>query len=643
MGRLVRRVLHEGARTSLTARTLPHDYEPPRAAGILPSRLTLLAIVTAAVAASAHVMHVVAQHTIQIVEARHLLPRWDLATHLGHGWLDYHLLVSGRIPRLLWDLWLQGYWPPALSLYQVPFYVVLGGGMTSGLWSGPVAFVLLGLTGSIILWRLWGAGALLPASLFLALLLSSPHLLAYATVTMTEMLGALGQLIVLLCYVRYRQAGRPADARAFALSLTALFFIKYNYFLLLAGPLVLYEWLDRTPGWGVTRRIAGLWRWAGHALSSPAGAFVALYLVALLVILGTGGFQFRILGQRVSVRSIGNSGHVVLYLLLARLWYLHRHRRIDWGRLMSADPLVRPLVIWFAVPVTIWMASPYPNHIRDFANLVINRPLGEPTVEAGTAVYLDALRNAYFYSEWIMAAVIAAGSAAAVRYRRQPPVVQWLILAIPLQLAAIALHQTRFPRFLLLTVVLLCLAAASEIGRWFAGSRRGRIVGGLLAPVVLISGVIAARHVVTEERFRVVAFEHYTDSDALVRALDVIRDDLGAGDRLVIVGQSNELSPGLFRWELGPPSGVACSPFRLAGEGRLDLALATRVLLLVPFDTATSPLDVTSYDPVHRRAVLEAADRGELEMRRDIPVPDLGVALRLYGRTIPPPRTVTCP
>ena len=610
---------------------------------MLPPRLTLLVIGTAAVAASAHVMHVVAQHTIHVVAARRLLPRWDLATHLGHGWLDYSLLATGRIPRLLWDLWLQGYWPPALSLYQIPFYLVLGGDLTSGLWSGPVAFALLGLTGSIILWRLWGAGAFLPAGIFLALLLSSPHLLAYATVTMTEMLGALGQCIVLFCYVLYRQRRRPRDARAFALSLTLLFFIKYNYFILLVGPLVLYEWLDRTSGGGVTRRIAGLWRWTRRVLSSPTGAFVALYLVALLVILDTGGFEFRVLGQRVSVRSIGNSGHVVLYLLLARLWYLHRRRRIDWGRLMSADPLVRPLVIWFAVPVTIWMASPYPNHIRDFANLVINRPLGEPTVEAGTAVYLDALRSAYFYSTWVLVVVIAAAGVAAVRYRRQPPVVQWLILAVPLQLAAIALHQTRFPRFLLLTVVLLCLAAASESGRWFAASRRGRIVGGLLAPIVLIAGVVAGRQVVTEERFRVIAFEHYTDSDALRKALDVIRDDLGAGDRLVVVGQSNELSPGLFRWELGPPSGVACFPFRLAGEGRLDLALATRVLLLVPFDTDSSPLDVTSYDPVHRRAVLDAADRGELDVRRDIPVPDLRVALRLYGRTAPPPRMVACP
>ena len=84
-----------------------------------------------AAAALADVMVVVAHHTIDIVQARRLLPRWDLATHLEHGWLDYHLLATGQIHRLFWDLWLQGYWPPMLSIFQVPFYLVLGQGIAS--------------------------------------------------------------------------------------------------------------------------------------------------------------------------------------------------------------------------------------------------------------------------------------------------------------------------------------------------------------------------------------------------------------------------------------------------------------------------------------------------------------------------------
>jgi hypothetical protein len=580
----------------------------------------------------AYVTQIVARHTIDVVQARDLLPRWDLATHLGHGWLDYHLLMTGRIPQLLWDLWLQGYWPPVLSLFQVPFYVVLGGDMTSGLWSGLVALVLIGLTGSTLLWRLWGSAAFLAASLFIALLTSSPFLLAYASVTMTETLGALAQLVVLLAYAAYRESPTARTARLFALSLTLLFFTKYNYFILLVLPLVIFEWLERTSGSTAGQRVAALWRWPGRLLSTPTGTLLALYFVALLILLRTGGFEFRLLGQRVSVRSIGNSGHIVLYLLLARLWYLHHRGRIDWRGLTSADVRIRPLLVWFVLPVTIWMASPYPNHIRDFANLVINRRLGESTVEAGTVIYLDALRASYFYSEWLLAFVVIAFVVAAVRYGSQPPVMQWLIIAIPLQFAVIALHQTRFPRFLLLTVVLLCLAASIEVGGWFASVRRGGLIAVLLAPLVVVCAVVAARQVVTEERFRVVAFELYTDSPELGAALAAIREEIDGDDRLVVVGQSNELSPALFRWELGPPAGESCFPFELAGAHRLDLEHASHALLIEPLGSAASPLDATTYYAAQRRAVLDRVERGEFVLNREMPLANLNVSLRSYER-----------
>ncbi len=599
-------------------------------------RFAPVALITVATVASAHVMHVVSHHTIDAVRAQHLLPRWDLATHLVQGWLDYHLLLTGQIHRLLWDLWLQGYWPPGLSIWQVPFYLVLGGDMTSGLWSSAAAFVLVGVTGVVVLWRQWRDGGFLPASLFLALLLSSPFLLAYAIVTMTEMLGALAQLVVLLCYQRYREDASVRAARLFALSLTTLFFVKYNYFVLLVVPLLLHEWLERTSGWSGARRVSSLWRYTRRTLSSPSGAFVGLYLVALVIVLGTGGFEIRLLGQRISMRSIGNTGHVVLYILLARLWYLHRRGRIDWARLTAADPRVRPLVVWFAVPVTTWLASPYPNHIRDVANLVINRPLGEPTVGTGVSTYLDALGGAYFYSEWTLAFVVAVFVAAAVRYRRQPPLMQLLIVAVPLQFAAIALHQTRFPRFLLLTVVLLCLAAASEIGRWVAGARLGRLVAGLLAPFVVASGVIAARGLVTEQRFRALAFEHYVFSEPLRPALESIRGDLSAGDRLLVVGHTDQLSPALFRWELGPPSGVPRFPFPIGGTGRLDPALATKVLLVLPLGSGFPPINVEQYNPARLGEIRDRIDRGDLAIRRDMPLEDMHVSLRLYGRTSPP-------
>src|SRR3954464_5740030 len=207
------------------------------------SRLVPAAPLTGAAAALVYVARLVDEHTVKVVDARHLLPRWDLATHLGHGWMDYHLLATGHIFRLLWDLWLQGYWPPALSIFQIPSYLVLGGTITSGLRSTMAAFVFAGLAGCILLWRQWKVGGGGAASAFLALLISSPYLLAYASVTMTETLGAMVEILVLLAYQHDRERQTMISARLFAISLTVLFFTKYNYFFLLAVPLVLHEWL----------------------------------------------------------------------------------------------------------------------------------------------------------------------------------------------------------------------------------------------------------------------------------------------------------------------------------------------------------------------------------------------------------------
>ena len=604
-------------------------------------QLVFIAILIIATFALLYVARLIDRHTVQVVSSERLLPRWDLATHLNHGWEDYHLLVTGRIDRLLWDLWLQGYWPPVLSIYQIPFYLSLGGTIESGLRSAIGAFVLTGILGCALMWRQWREAAALPAAIFLGLIVSSPYLLAYASVTMTEIVGAAAQLAVLVAYVAYRQDPSPAAARAFAVSLTVLFFTKYNYFVLLVAPLVIYEWLDRPLGPDQSK-LANLRRWMRFGLSSPTIWFLVVYLAALLVVMRTGGFEFDVLGQRISVHTVGNSGHIVLYLLLARLWYLHHQQRIPWDRLVAADPRVRPLLVWFALPVVIWFAFPYPNHIRDFFNLVINRPLGEPSIGAGAVIYIDALRRDYFYREWVLIGAASVFAIAASQYRRQPPLMKWLILAIPLQLAVVAIHQTRFPRFLLLTVVLLCVAVACETGRWFAGSKWRRIAGVVLAPAVLSAGVLVSKTVVTEERFRAVAFENYTDNSSLRAVFDSIRRELKPDDRLAIVGQSNELSPALFRWELGPPSGFPCSPFEIGGARGKDLGTATRVLLLMPMGSEPPLLDITTFYLAQRQAVLDEVDRGELTIDREIPVPDRHLSVRLYHRTSAPGAPAPC-
>jgi hypothetical protein len=120
-----------------------------------------------------------------------------------------------------------------------------------------------------------------------------------------------------------------------------------------------------------------------------------------------------------------------------------------------------------------------------------------------------------------------------------------------------------------------------------------------------------------------------------------MRGDLTPDDRLVIIGEGNDVSPALFRWELGPASGVACAPFQVGGAARLDPGLATRVLLLEARGDSGG-FDVTDSYLAQRRTFLERVERGEFVLRRDMPIPDMHIAMQLYDRTSKPETLAEC-
>lgn len=606
---------------------MPHEVTAHRDDGRVRGTVALVALAAMLLGA---VGALVSARGIEPALANDLLPRWDLAAHLVNGWCDYFFLTTFQWRRLLWDLWSQGYWPPGQSLFQLPFYLAFGGTLSAGLHSSVAAFVLAGVLGVAVLVEAWGRAAWLPVAVAVAFMVTSPFYLAYASVAMSEMVGALAQAGVLLCYVRAVRSGSVRDARWFALSLTALFFTKYNYFLLLAVPLASHEWLEQTAGQTTSRRLAGAWRALRAGLASPDGALVALYLAALAAVELTDGFEFSLAGQRIALRTIGYSAHPVLYLLLARVWWRHRTGRIDWAALRALDPRVGPLLTWFVVPVTIWLASPFPNHIKDVANLLFNIPMGEPTVRLGLAAYLQSVRDEYFLHGGLLFAALAGFGVAVWQFRALPPTVRLLVLTAVLQFVMVTVHQTRDPRFLLLAMPPFWLASGSGLGAWIAGrAPRLAVAAGV---VTLAAGLYGARPAVDGATFRRLAFHNYVHSPALAAAFAAVRDTTSPGEQTAVIGRHEAVSPGLVRWQLGPASGESALPIevlRVADEPRLDEA---DVVLHVESREALTPA-------FHAEATRDAARvearvaRGALVAVQTIVVDSPGVTLRVYRAT----------
>jgi hypothetical protein len=200
----------------------------------------------------------------------------------------------------------------------------------------------------------------------------------------------------------------------------------------------------------------------------------------------------------------------------------------------------------------------------------------------------------------------------------------------------VAGHQTRFVRFLLLTLLPLWLVACGEIGHWVSRSRLSRWMAGLAAPIVLAYGLVTAREIVKVEPFLGVAFNNYVHSPTLLAAFTSVREAIGDNDRVAVLGESEELSPSLFRWQLGPPSGLKHFPIEV-GTGTLDrLDQATRVVLIVPASPELAPPDLVSRYPVHASALQQRVDRGDFSFEREVPMNDPHVSFRLYRRNRKP-------
>lgn len=592
-------------------------------------RRALVPSLLAIAAALSIIATVVWSHGIESVVSRGLLPRWDLASHLVNGWRDAHYLTTGQLGRLAWDLWGQGYWPPGHSLLQMPFYVLSGDGVAAGLLSSLAALIGTVAGGVVLAVLAWGRTAGLPAAIFLVLAATSPAFLAYGSLAMTEMPGALAQMAVLVCHAWFERTRSAAAARAFAIALCALFFVKYNYFLLLALPLVAHVLLTRLSmaSWPDVRRRAAA---AGRSLvATRFRVFVLAYGLCLLLIPLTGGASFTVGGVRVALRTVGYAAHPLLYLVLARLWWLHRRGRLDWARWWALDPRLRPLAVWCALPIAVWLASPYPNHIKDVVNLVVNVPMTEPTTGQGFSGYLRTAVSDYFADGWMLAAVSAGFIAAVVRYRRAEPLHQLLVLMAVGQVLLVLTHHTRDPRFLLLAMPPLWLASAGAIGAWLTTRRTPAVTAASIG--LAVAAAAGAEATAGGAAFQRLVRQQYVDSATLAGTMAAIRDETGPRDRVAVIGRIDALSPALLAWELGPPSGEPAFPREVLREADAPALDSADVVVFVAPLTATA--DAFSRERERARLRVEGrAEAGQLRPVREFRVDDAGVRVLVFRR-----------
>jgi hypothetical protein len=208
--------------------------------------------------------------------------------------------------------------------------------------------------------RLLASGGKAAGLLAACLVAVSPAHRAYATDCMLESLGAGLSLAAIYCYLVVIQDGTRRTAFGLAATLTLLFLLKYNYWLLVLFGLVLGEFARQPRAWlqftiGLFHRDR-LPNWLLTELRQPLNYVVLVLAVAAIVIAKTGGGVIAVGGWSLSMQEPHNFVTVAYLAFFVRLLLWWRST----GRAWSATwpDTLRTVLLWHGGFVAVWFLLP---------------------------------------------------------------------------------------------------------------------------------------------------------------------------------------------------------------------------------------------------------------------------------------------
>jgi hypothetical protein len=430
------------------------------------------------------------------------LPRWDMAKYGVSGLRLAGALATFDLGGFLAELNALSVWPPLFPLLEAPLFLAFGKSETVA------ARLVLALWAATLLLLPW---ALRPVSatrspaagwLAAAALASGSLLSGFAALVMLEVPGLFLQVLALGFALR-AISGEQRAWKATYLCCVLLFFCKYNYGLLFIVPLLIFRRRQCFEG------TADLLADAAAAVKrlpwrSPWFVFYLLAGAVLVLIRLSGGFEVALLGQTISLRSIGNPALFLLLLGLVRLLWGSELRRATLAALREFDRETQGLWRWLGAPMLAWLLLP--PHLKDFLDFVENRSSRLPLLSAENLLfyprtYLAELAPSPAFGLLILA--LALLGLARLRGAGPRALLGWWLLAAG---AAVFFHPYKQDRFLIPGVILPLTALAAAI----AANGLERLPGRAARWAPLLAGLLALAAVAgsgprQEELRRVVA------------------------------------------------------------------------------------------------------------------------------------------
>ncbi len=432
---------------------------------------------------------------------------WDPATH---GWDGMRLAVyiqQFRPLKLLVETNRLVLWPPLHSYLQIPYFLMLGFDYRSAVLCSLTFLALLLPALTLLYQRLsdsWAGWLVL-----MTLTVTSPMFLAFASMPMLEIFGAV--LAVFAGYLFLQKS------KWFPLSLTFLFFLKYNYFFYLLLPVLLFHVSEDN--------IRRIYDWA-KTMKSLAVILLLFMLFGVFILL-TGGFE---LGS-VSVRGIGNPAYAVFLAVLAILIWKKQHLPL-WQTIKGSG------WEWFVFPVLIWLLIPVPNRIRTILSFAINKPLGSPPpTDPDFYLYYFQKLPLYFADYWVAWLSLVTGIAVTVLYRKRKEIL-FVAGMFWLPFFLMTLNQNKQERYLFTFIPVLWILFAYAIDRIPQKALRFGAALAVCCTLVFSLNLSTVRRTI---RWQFVP--------ASVRSpLNFIARSIGDAKEVRVLGVTNELNPASIQY-----------------------------------------------------------------------------------------------
>jgi Dolichyl-phosphate-mannose-protein mannosyltransferase len=379
---------------------------------------------------------------------------WGISTHDRNAHYLYALRLAtalrhGEIIQLVDQILKARVWPPLhgmvcgllLSVVGLDYRLAVLPSLLG--WAGTAFFAFLTARRSL---SVGGTVAGLVAVLFL---LVSPLHRSYSTDIMLESLGACLTLASLYAYLVAVQDDTPTAWRNLALVLSLFFLHKYNYWMIVAGSLVLSE-LSRRPGhyFSILRSLHEQLPLSTlrSLLFDPLNYLILLLAGVVAWVVLRGDVPLELAGRSIRLYPPENVLSAMYALFVVQIFRWWRRGR-EW--IVAQDVSVRQVLLWHAWPIALFLALP--KHISAFAWFLspVNKP---PAFHSTWMERLDfytqsAIVN-YHIAPW--SAILAVGLfiLAIASIRRLRPGAHAVVLVASLGALLTVTHPNTQGRFL---------------------------------------------------------------------------------------------------------------------------------------------------------------------------------------------------